>query len=78
MKPNALFVFWLFAPHPQALRFGEACGRVENRAHVGAQGAAGLLATLEAHIEALEATILAKERWETVEVRARSARLLGY
>jgi len=53
----------------QALRFGEACGKVENRANVGARGAAGLLATLEAQIEELEATIKAKERWENVEVR---------
>ena len=56
-------------PRNQALRFGEACGKVENRANVGARGAAGLLATLEAQIEELEATIKAKERWENVEVR---------
>lgn len=62
----------VFDPTSQALRFGEACGRVENRAHVGAKGAAGLLAALEAQIEDLEAAIAAKERWETVEVRARA------
>ena len=52
----------------QALRFGEACAKVENSAR---QSGAGLMANvleeLNAQIEAKEAEIREAERWELVE-----------
>lgn len=52
----------------QALRFGEACGRVENAAGLNARDAAALLESIEAQITGLEAAIRAKEEWVTDEV----------
>lgn len=50
-----------------SLRFGEKCALIENSARNNATILAGILADLDARIKALEATILAKERWELRE-----------
>ncbi len=52
----------------QALRFGEACSRVNtSAASTGVLGAAGLLETLDREIAQLEEVIRRKERWEMSE-----------
>uniref|UniRef100_A0A7S2WFN9 Kinesin motor domain-containing protein n=1 Tax=Rhizochromulina marina TaxID=1034831 RepID=A0A7S2WFN9_9STRA len=52
----------------QALRFGEACARVENSAKLNARGAGGLLEDIEQKIKELEGEIQRKERWEVQRV----------
>jgi kinesin family protein 5 len=52
----------------QALRFGEACATVEASGSLGVNGAAAILASLDAQVEALEKAIAQKERWETSRV----------
>jgi len=59
----------------QALRFGEACSRVENTVNSGMRGAAALLDELESEIARLELEIQRKERWE-VEEQVREDALL--
>ena len=60
----------------QALRFGETCSLVELKAAAadGAKTAAAALQALDAEVEAVEAQIRAKERWETRVVRRKDAR----
>ena len=61
----------------QALRFGEACAQVEVAAHkgTGADRAAALaLGALDSQIDALEAKIREKERFETRVVKIHDER----
>lgn len=60
----------------QALRFGETCSLVELKAAAadGARTAAAALQALDAEVEAVEAQIREKERWETRVVRRTDSR----
>ena len=47
----------------QALRFGEKCRQVENKASTNASAIEDIIAAMDTEIETLETTIRAKERW---------------
>jgi hypothetical protein len=51
------------------LRFGEKCALIQTDVRNNATIMEGVLATIDQEIERLEATIVAKERWEVVEER---------